>query len=70
MIERLCPLIIIQTTQLRKQISAEQRLPITIQISTTGKLFESLMYQYRVHERPILHSPQRFAQLLFKDLRF
>lgn len=52
-LEKLRPFITKQTTVMRKPISAEEQLAITLRYLATGESFSSLMFQYRVSELAI-----------------
>ena len=53
LVEKLRPFITKQTTRLRKPISAEEQVAITIRYLATGESYESLQYQFRVEESTI-----------------
>ena len=60
------PAITKQTTRLRKPISAEQKLAVTIRFLATGESFQSLMYQFRVHETTISKFIPEVCQAIFE----
>lgn len=67
--EKIRPLITKETTRLRKPIAAEQKLAITIRYLATGESFESLMYQYRVHESTISKFIPEVCRAIFETLK-
>ena len=53
MLEKVTPLIQRQTTHLRQPIHADVKFGITLRYLATGESFQSLMYQFRVHQTTI-----------------
>ena len=49
LIEKVRPVITDKTTFMRKPISAEEKLAVTLRFLATGETSSSLMYQYRIH---------------------
>ena len=47
------PFITKQTTKFRAPIPAEERLAVTLRYLATGKIYKSLMYQFRIHRTTI-----------------
>ena len=53
LIEKVRPVITKKTTFMRKPISAEEKLAVTLRFLATGETSSSLMYQYRIHRTTI-----------------
>ena len=47
------PAITKQTTNMRKPVSPEEKLAVTLRFLATGESYESLMYQFRIHRSTI-----------------
>ena len=54
---------------MRKPVSAEEKLAITIRFLATGESYESLMFQYRVHESTISLFIPKVCDAIFKTLK-
>ena len=54
---------------MRKPIPPEKKLAITIRFLATGEAFESLMYQYRVHQSTISKFIPEVCDVIFKTFK-
>ena len=53
LLEKVCPSIKKKTTNMRKLISAEENLVVTLRYLATGENFKSLSFLFRIHDTTI-----------------
>lgn len=63
------PLIQGKTTRLREPIPADIKLGITLRYLATGESFQSLMYQYRVHQTTISQFIPKVCDAIYEVLK-
>lgn len=69
LLERIRPLITKQNTNMRKSISAELRLSITLKFLSSGDSYRSLMYFFRVPHNTISGIIPNTCKAIFSSLR-
>ena len=69
MINKVGPLIIKQTTNMRLPISPEEKLAITLRYLATGETFQSLVYQFRVHRATIVKFIPEVCKAIYNCLK-
>ena len=67
--EKVRPFLTKQTTKFRTPIPAEERLGITLQYLATGEIYESLMYQFKIHRTIISQIIQEVCNAIYKVLQ-
>ena len=63
------PRITKQSTRFRVPIPPEERLAVTLRYLATGEFYESLMYQFRIHNTTISKIIQEVCQAIYKVLQ-
>lgn len=66
---KLRPYIEGQTTHLRRPISAEEKLAVTLRFLATGESYESLMYQFRIHQSTISLFVPKVCHAIYEVLK-
>ena len=62
----MCPCLTKQTTKFRTSIPAEECLGITLQYLATGEIYESILYQFRIHRTTISQIIQEVCNAIYK----
>ncbi|XP_065054207.1 uncharacterized protein LOC135683011 [Rhopilema esculentum] len=58
-----------QTTHLRTPISTEEKLAVTLRFLGTGEIFESLQYQFRIHQTSITKFVPLVCDAIYNNLK-
>eukprot|EP00794_Sanderia_malayensis_P002344 gene2343-2699_t len=53
LLEKVCPFIEGQSTNMRQPISAEEKIAVTLRFLVTGESYQSLKFQFRIHDSTI-----------------
>ena len=69
LLERVRPYITKQTTVMRKPISAEENLAITLRFLATGESYESLSFLFRVHYSTIANFVPKVCHYIYEVLK-
>ena len=68
LLEKVRPQITLRVTNLRKPISAEEQLAVTLRFMATGESFGSLMFQYRMSKQSIRRIIPRVSLAIVESL--